>query len=325
MATVIICPSCGTRYEIAAVIPPEGRKVRCSKCSHIWQARPIPPMPVAPVAAPPPREEPPPPPPPPAPEMADFASYAPEPQVEPSFSTSFEEVPPAAPEEEKGFYPAASNGRDNFSYESYAQQDAEFDAAGEMAPDQPTDGGAAMGAEAPAEDDAAMFGEWESAAPAQAPAAAEVAPAPIKESGRGTRMGWLLLILFLLGLTGFVLMAPKAVVSMLPGATRLYAALGMPINSTGLAFQGVNYGFHQEGEETVLEVKGDIVNLTDAAIKPPVVVVVLLDENGKELSQYTTVAKEEPLGAGEAAPFLAEIASPPAEVRKLKVRFARAQ
>jgi hypothetical protein len=43
------------------------------------------------------------------------------------------------------------------------------------------------------------------------------------------------------------------------------------------------------------------------------------------LSQFTTVAKEEPLGAGEAAPFLAEIASPPAEVRKLKVRLAKAQ
>jgi hypothetical protein len=152
-----------------------------------------------------------------------------------------------------------------------------------------------------------------------------VVPAPVPEPRRSARLGWLLLILFLLGLTGFVLMAPRAVVSMLPGATRLYAALGMPINASGLAFQGVSYGWNQEGEETVLEVKGDIVNLTDAPIKLPIVVVVLLDENGKELSQYTTVAKEEPLGAGEAAPFLAEIASPPAEVRKLKVRLARAK
>lgn len=180
---------------------------------------------------------------------------------------------------------------------------------------------------APAQDDAGTFGEWESVAPAQVEAPAEVAPAPepAPESGRGTRMGWLMLIVLVLGLTGFVLMAPRAVVSMLPGATRLYAALGMPINAKGLAFQGVNYGWNQEGEETVLEVKGDIVNLTDAPIKLPIVVVVLLDENGKELSQFTTVAKEEPLGAGEAAPFLAEIASPPAEVRKLKVRFAKAQ
>ncbi|MET0666906.1 MAG: zinc-ribbon domain-containing protein, partial [Methyloceanibacter sp.] len=38
MATLIICPVCDTRYETAAVFPPEGRKVRCSKCSHVWQA-----------------------------------------------------------------------------------------------------------------------------------------------------------------------------------------------------------------------------------------------------------------------------------------------
>jgi predicted Zn finger-like uncharacterized protein len=322
MATVIICPSCGTRYEIAAVIPPEGRKVRCSKCSHIWQARP---MPEVPVAAPPRIEEPPPPPMPP--ETPSFSGYVPEPPTESSFGTPYEEAPPSAPEEEKGFYPA-SNGRDSAGYESYAQQDADFDAGGDMAQDQsPEDGGAGMAADAAAQD-AGMFGEWEASPAAAPPAAPEIAvpaPAPAPESGRRTRLGWLLLILFLLGLTGFVLMAPRAVVSMLPGATRLYAALGMPINSSGLAFQGVSYGWNQEGEETVLEVKGDIVNLTDAAIKLPIVVVVLLDENGKELSQYTTVASEEPLGAGESAPFLAEIASPPAEVRKLKVRFAKAQ
>ena len=38
MSTVIICPACNTRFETAAVIPPEGRKVRCSKCGNVWQA-----------------------------------------------------------------------------------------------------------------------------------------------------------------------------------------------------------------------------------------------------------------------------------------------
>ncbi|HLC08077.1 MAG TPA: zinc-ribbon domain-containing protein [Methyloceanibacter sp.] len=326
MATLIICPTCGTRYEIAAVIPPEGRKVRCSKCSHIWQALPMPPMPVTPVAAPPRREEPPPPMPPEPPEAPDFASYAPEPQPEPSFSSSFEEVPAAPPQEEPGLYPPASNGRDTVSYEGYAQ-DAEFDESGDLAPDQPREGVGGVPPETAAQPEADMFGEWDSAAPAEAPAMPEAAPAPAPsaKSGRGARMGWLLLLLLVLGLLGFVLLAPKTVVAMLPGATRLYAALGMPINTKGLDFQGVTYGWSQDGEETVLEIKGDIINLTDAAVKLPVVVIVLLDETGKELSQYTTVAREEPLGAGEAAPFLAEIASPPAEVRKLKVRFARAQ
>ena len=41
MATLIICPNCDTRYETKAVFPPEGRKVRCSKCSYVWQAQPV--------------------------------------------------------------------------------------------------------------------------------------------------------------------------------------------------------------------------------------------------------------------------------------------
>src|SRR5665648_565642 len=40
MATLIICPVCETRYEIKAAFPPEGRKVPCTNCSHVWQALP---------------------------------------------------------------------------------------------------------------------------------------------------------------------------------------------------------------------------------------------------------------------------------------------
>ena len=49
MATLIICPVCETRYETQAVFPPDGRKVRCSKCAHVWQAMPVA-APVAPSA-----------------------------------------------------------------------------------------------------------------------------------------------------------------------------------------------------------------------------------------------------------------------------------
>src|SRR6478672_8101854 len=39
--TLIICPACNTRFETPAVIPPSGRKVRCSKCGNVWQATPV--------------------------------------------------------------------------------------------------------------------------------------------------------------------------------------------------------------------------------------------------------------------------------------------
>src|SRR5262245_14821718 len=140
MATVIICPSCGTRYEIAAVLPPEGRNVRCSKCSHVCQAPPRPPLPGEPMAAPPPSEPPVPPMTPPEAPIAQapsFPPYATEPDSEPGYSSTFEEVPPEQPpeEEETGFYPPARNGQDTFGHDSYAQQDADFD-AGSGAPEE---------------------------------------------------------------------------------------------------------------------------------------------------------------------------------------------
>ena len=34
---ILTCPACGTRYQAdAAKFPPEGRMVRCAKCSHVW-------------------------------------------------------------------------------------------------------------------------------------------------------------------------------------------------------------------------------------------------------------------------------------------------
>lgn len=34
---ILTCPQCATRYQTdAAKFPPEGRKVRCAKCSHVW-------------------------------------------------------------------------------------------------------------------------------------------------------------------------------------------------------------------------------------------------------------------------------------------------
>src|SRR5215475_12152405 len=68
--TLIICPACNTRFETPAVIPPTGRKVRCSKCGNVWQATPAaePGKPaVAPASTPPPLQRRPVPTPPPRP------------------------------------------------------------------------------------------------------------------------------------------------------------------------------------------------------------------------------------------------------------------
>ncbi len=38
---IISCPQCDARYEVdAQVLSPEGRRVRCAKCGHLWTERP---------------------------------------------------------------------------------------------------------------------------------------------------------------------------------------------------------------------------------------------------------------------------------------------
>src|SRR5262245_41160679 len=78
-----------------------------------------------PMAPPAPSRPPAPPTPPPDSPIAQapsFPPYATEPDSEPGYSSTFEEVPPEQPpEEETGFYPPARNGQDTYGHDSYAQ------------------------------------------------------------------------------------------------------------------------------------------------------------------------------------------------------------
>jgi hypothetical protein len=134
-----------------------------------------------------------------------------------------------------------------------------------------------------------------------------------------------MLALIVAGIIGTLTLAPSPVMSVLPGAARLYALFGMPVGARGLAFQDVRYGWSNEGGQNVLEVQGDVVNLTSAPLAVPTVVIALTDEKGEEISEWTTEVGAEELQAGQHAPFLRQIPSPPSNVRSVRVRFAKAE
>jgi hypothetical protein len=124
---------------------------------------------------------------------------------------------------------------------------------------------------------------------------------------------------------GTLAFAPSTVLSVLPGAARLYALFGMPAGAHGLTFEGVRYGWTNDGGQNVLEVQGDVVNTTSGTVNVPTVVIALRDERGEEISEWTTEIGADELAAGEHAPFLRQIPSPPSNVRSVKVRFAKAE
>jgi hypothetical protein len=137
-------------------------------------------------------------------------------------------------------------------------------------------------------------------------------------------IGWGILGVIVLIVVGLFALAPATTVSLLPGAAKIYSLIGMPVGAQGLAFEGVRYGWTNDGSQTVLEVQGNVRNTSSVTMTVPTVVIALRDESGAEISEWKTEVGAAELAAGEEAPFLRQIPSPPSNVRSLKVRFANA-
>lgn len=190
------------------------------------------------------------------------------------------------------------------SFTAAASADASFDAG--FPEDEPSDAALADPALV-----AAAFGET-------SPKSGRKKPLPI------VAIGWGILALIVLIVVSLFVFAPSTTVSMLPGAARIYSLFGMPVGANGLAFEGVRYGWTNDGSQTVLEVQGNVRNTSSANMAVPTIVIALRDEKGEEISEWTTEVGSAELKAGEEAPFLRQIPSPPSNVRSIKVRFTQA-
>lgn len=323
MSTPIICPACGTRYEIAAVLPPEGRKVRCSKCSHVWQATAVTEGARAPVAAAPR---------PPAP--------APAPRVQPMPPRPAPAAPRPAPPAPRPAPPAANVAMGGFGGMAQRQPNGapplaapprgtqptgpSFDAQDDFQADVPGAGAPAWSeTQAQTNEPAQDFGSYNAGTLVNP----ELSQANIPIAGERTKskvrpvvaIGWGALALLLVIIAAMLALAPKTVVSVLPGATRLYAMMGKPVG--GLAIQDVHVTWNNAGPAPVLTVAGTIVNLSSGTLGAPPLVIALQDATGKQIAEFTS--KVAPLAAGARSPFTAQVPSPPT-VSSLKVHFAKA-
>ena len=341
MPTLIICPACGTRYETTAVFPPEGRKVRCSKCTHVWQAHPV----SRPAAEAVPQQA-------PMPQAAAPLQRAPQQPMQPPMPQPMR--PPQSVPEPQGAPRPQPNGLNAglAGYGGMAGQQGP--AAGNGAGSGPGD--AEFGA--PVDYDfAAAFNADEAArtsfgtpadmsadlSPGYADTLGTTTPVPssidydaapkhvaLGETRARTRtqpvvaIGWAAIVLSLVLVAALFAIAPSAVVAMLPGATRIYSALGMDVNAYGLAFENVRYEWGTAGNDSVLEVQGQVANVSSGSMDVPTLEISLKDEKGGEISAWTTELDAKQLAAGEQAPFAAQIPSPPDTVRSLTVRFDKA-
>ncbi|GLK77751.1 thioredoxin [Methylopila jiangsuensis] len=147
-----------------------------------------------------------------------------------------------------------------------------------------------------------------------------------KRRPRVDRAGWRLspgTALAALGLCALTLLigGRNDITRAAPGMASLYARIGLPVNVRGLEIARVTSVEEMESGVPMLMVSGEIGNVAGRAVEVPRLRLAVLAGDGRELYAWTTVAGRTQLAKGETAAFRARLASPPAEGRRIAVRF----
>ncbi len=295
---ILECPNCDTRYEIPVELPPEGRKVRCAACQHIWVATQ-------------PEEE---------PEKPENEAAQPDMSALESFEDEeivFKEGDPSARDEQPSEGLVAPDP---------VEEPAEPDNAAAGISDREFEDAFASAMEEAADD-----GDGSDADMDDAVEEPESPPIVIGKARKKRRVsvptniaaGWAALAVVLAGVTSVAYFQRVNVVRVLPGAASAYERIGLPVNVRGLEFEGVKYSWESSAGRPVLEVYGDITNITSKPLKVPTVVFGLRTKEKVEVYQWAADVRSELLPPGEKTAFTAQIPSPPKSIRDVQVRFAK--
>lgn len=136
--------------------------------------------------------------------------------------------------------------------------------------------------------------------------------------------GWLVLIAILGGLGWAAIQYRQTIANVWPQTASVYAAVGMPVNTRGIALVNITYRQEVEDGQPVLSVTGKVVNVTNRELPVPELSVVLSDDAKHELYHWNFEVGVPTLKPGAESPFLTRLSSPPPDAHNLNIRFADA-
>ncbi len=321
---ILECPNCQTCYETPSVLPDEGRKVKCARCSHVWHAMPT--------------EEP-----------------IPEPEEEEEekveISTEEEDIPPHDEIAAKAPEITEAEDQDIDFREAMKEDDAhpiieeKFEAIDDTAsfgaienvpePDsipvkepepEPETFGAIEEDEEPEEDENDPFiqalrqQEREEEIPAIPVPPTMVSVVP--DNPRNVMIGWATFSVVVVAIFLSAYMFRVGIVKRLPTSVHIYAALGIDVNVRGLKFEGVEHKWDTEAGRPVLRIVGEIVNVTNRPIQVPTIVFAFRDKSGAELYYRPKRIEAQQVLPYKQLPFAFKLLSPSELVHSVELRFA---
>lgn len=300
---LIVCPDCETSYQVeAASLGDTGRSVRCARCHTVWFAE----APRTLVAidnvsgddSPPAYEEP------PVRHDEWWAGNGAPPEPEPS--SGADEWGIAA-----GEVPSEISG---------PQQDVP--ASDRIVIRITTESPPLVPISSPTPDDVPHDDHHEATIDVETVAARgaklAVAPRPARKPRKpGLALAAMILITAIAGLVA----GRAQIVRYAPQTAALYKAVGLAVNLRGLEFTDVRISGENEDDVPVLVVEGKIVNSVNRPVEVPRMRFALLNPAGMETYAWTAPPTRTVLGEGETLAFRSRLASPPADIRDVQVRF----
>ncbi|MCA3597372.1 MAG: zinc-ribbon domain-containing protein [Methylobacterium sp.] len=106
-----------------------------------------------------------------------------------------------------------------------------------------------------------------------------------------------------------------------PGLAPYFELMGLEVNSTGLEIRNVRSHIVMEDHREMLEISGQIFNITRARQPVPVIRLSLHNAEGQQIYVWTGAADNAELAAGEKTQFRRRLASPPKDATQVMVRF----
>jgi hypothetical protein len=138
----------------------------------------------------------------------------------------------------------------------------------------------------------------------------------------GVTAGWvgLAALVFVIGWSG--MRFRQQIATLWPQSASIYAALGKPVNTSGLSIGNVETHNVTEDGQPILSITGRLTNVAMHEVAVPPIRVTLTDDDKRVLYNWTFSASATSLKPGQSVKFATKLSSPPSGARHLQVRLA---
>jgi hypothetical protein len=139
--------------------------------------------------------------------------------------------------------------------------------------------------------------------------------------GLAVAAAWAVFFSVLSGVALALVTLRSEIMASLPGTTSLYRAIGFDVAESGIDFADVSYRWTMAQGKPMIEVKGQVVNVTDRRLTVPRVLINVRDSKSQDAVKVTASVPTESLAPRESASFTLEFVSPPKNISQIELEF----